>query len=666
MYNCVIFFSILEIFLDISMDIHEFEHDFSLSQDIQQAHSPKDEKKRSVWYIAGGVGVIIVLLCVIAGIEALSLMSALKKSAQAKSMVQRSLEQASVFEFADAHLTLEAGKRIMEDAQKQVEGVRVLRIIPWVGTQVRGADGLLTAGVYSIDGIDRVFVWAQDIPFKTQGETVVSVDPEKSKKAFSRLLEFPSLVIMVDNLFVQAIDTLDAIPETGVVNEIADSKKTLRSQIALVEKTLSQYVPLAQTLPHVSGISDDKTYLWILMNNDELRPTGGYISAYAYTHFSNGVLQEFIVDNSRNLDKGITATSKKAPRAIQQYDTEHGLGTSWLFHDTTWSPDYSTAVQDMIALFTEQSKKQGRELKKIDGVVAITPSFVGKFLALTGPVDVQGYRIDTANVSDVLEIDANRGFRERGLSEEQRKQLIFDLGTTLLRTLGKKGVGEWIQIMATFEEGMNEKHMMVFHADERVQSKVREKGWDGSVTQGQSDYLMVADANLGSFKSDIGIDRTIEYRADLTGDTPTIAVTLTYQNKNTLIWKTRPVYRTYTRVYVPQGAKLIRSAGIAQKDINVVFNDLQKTTFGMLIDLPIGRKKSITLTYTLPSGVMKTPYSLVVQKQPGTGAIPLMVSVISPKPFAMSPGQGEQISQDKRRYESFTRLRVDQTYSFAF
>ncbi|HLD20457.1 MAG TPA: DUF4012 domain-containing protein [Patescibacteria group bacterium] len=646
------------------MDIHGLEHDFSLASDIQPP-SLQSKRTKFVWYIIGAIGAFLILICVIAGIEVFSLMNAIKKSAQAKQMIERSLEQASVFDFADAHLTLETGKGIMENAQKQVEGVRVLRVIPWVGTQVRGADGLLTAGVYALDGIDRAFVWASDIPFKTQGETVVSIDPEKSKKAFSRLLEFPSLVIMVNNLFVQALDTLDALPKTGVVSEISDSQKTLRSQITLVEKTLSQYVPLAQTLPHVSGVSDDKSYLWILMNNDELRPTGGYISAYAYTNFSDGALKEFFVDNSRNLDTGITATSKKAPLPIQKYDTEHGLGEHWLFHDASWSPDYPTAVQDIMALFTEQTKKQGKELKKIDGVVAITPSFVGKFLMLTGPVDVQGYRIDATNVSDVLEIDAHRGFRERGLSEEQRKQLIFDLGTTLLRTLGKRGVNEWSQIVSTFEQGMNEKHMMVFHADEAVQGKVREKGWDGSIAQQQNDYLMVADANLGSFKSDIGVDRTIEYSADLTGNQPSISVTINYQNKNTLMWKTRPVYRTYTRVYAPQGARLIGSIGIDQHNVDVA-QELQKTSFGMLVELPIGRKKTITLTYVLPSTALKAPYSLMVQKQPGTQDIPLKVEVVSPRPLNILPQKGERLSKDKMRYEYDTRLRTDQTYTFSF
>ncbi len=647
------------------MDIRDFEHDFSLASDMKRPSSPWSKRSKAVWYSAGSIGVFFILMCVIAGIEVFSLMSALKKSAQAQQMVERSLEQASVFEFADAHLTLITGRGIMEDAQKQIEGIRVLRVIPWVETQVRGADGLFTATVYALEGIDRVFVWASDIPFKTGGETIASIDSEKSKKAFSRLLEFPSLVIMVDNLFVRAIDTLDALPKTGVVSEISDSQKTLHSQITLVEKTLSQYVPLAQILPHISGVSDDKSYLWILMNNDELRPTGGYISAYAYTNFSDGVLKEFIVDNSRNLDTGITATNKKASLPIQTYDTEHGLGRSWLFHDASWSPDYPTAAQDMMALFIEQTKKQGKVLKKIDGVVAITPSFVGKFLMLTGPVDVQGYRIDATNVADVLEIDAHRGFRERGLSEEQRKQLIFDLGTTLFRTLGKKGMNEWVQIISTFEQGMNEKHMMVFHADEVVQRKVRERGWDGSVIQQQNDYLMLADANLGSFKSDIGVDRAIEYRADLTSTQPRISVTIHYQNKNTLMWKTRPVYRTYARVYAPQGARLIGVTGVDQHDVAVT-QELKKTSFGMLIELPIGRKKSITLVYILPSTALKAPYSLVIQKQPGTHDIPLKVEVASPRPLNITPQKGERLSKNKTHYESDTRLLTDQIYTFSF
>src|SRR3989338_326090 len=647
------------------MDQNNFEQNFSLLSHSPEQPVPIKEKGRLGWYIAGGVGLIILLLVVLAGIEALTLASALKISQQAKKAVEQSLEQAGSFNFSEAHINLQSGKDSMNKAQKQVEGIRVLRILPWVGTQVRGADGVLTASAYALEGIDRSFVWASDIPFQSQGETVASVDPEKSKKAFSRLLEFPSLVIMVDNLFVQALNTLNEIPQKGGVSDIVSSQQTLQTQIATVEKILSQYVPLAQTLPHVSGATEDKTYLWILMNNDELRPTGGYISGYAYMHFSGGALKEFFVDNSRNLDKGISATSKKAPAPIQQYDAEHNLGSSWLFHVATWSPDYPTAAQDIIALFTEQMEKQNKTLQRIDGVVAITPSFVEKFLALTGPVDIQGYHIDDSNLADVLEIDANRGFRERGLSEEQRKELIFDLGTTLLRTLGKKGVTEWVQVMSAFEQGMKEKQMMVFHADEAVQEKVRQKSWDGRIAQTAGDYLMVADANLGSFKSDIGIDRSIEYSVDLTDNEPKVSVTITYQNKNTLIWKTRPVYRTYTRVYAPQGSRLLEARGIAKQDITSA-DELQKTSFGMLIDIPIGRKKSISLTYTLAQDIIREPYSLIIQKQPGTKNVPLTARVKTPRPLKITPQAGERLTENNTRYEVNTRLFTDQNYSFSF
>lgn len=658
----------LERKIPISYDENELEELFN-----QQENSPENEgflqenkknnPKRSRSIV---IAAIIAIVFLVSAKESIHVQRALEASEIGKQVITQGLEEMSELYFDEGKVQIAAGLSNLKDAQENIDQVYFLRIIPGIGRQIRAADSLIEASIHATEGLSYVSSWVSELPIDMKGETITTVDPNVSQRTFEKLVEFPSLVLTVNNLFTQALESLNEIPDTLVSANILEARDVLQLQVGAVHQALGSYVPIAEALPHITGATEKKNYLWILMNNDELRPTGGYISAYALTSFGSGKLQTFVVDNSRNLDIGIGSTSKTAPEPIQKYDTDHNRGKYLLFHDASWSPDFPTAAKDMVELFVEQMQKQGSSPEAIDGVVAITPTFVAKFLNLTGPVEVGQYTVTSGNVADVLEIDSHRGFQERGLTEHDRKQLIFDLGNVLLKTLGKQGVSEWLKLSGIFEQGMNEKHVMVFHADEKVQSHVRENNWDGRIIQPEkvSDFLMVTDANLGSFKSDIGIKRSVEYSVDLRSQTPKATLTIEYQNKNTLIWKTRPTYTTYVQVYVPKGATLTKATGIGLSRVSVG-EELSKSTYGMLVKIPIGRKKTITLEYDLPKDLVADGYNLYVQKQPGTVNVPLVVDVKSPRTLNIQPSAGEQIRENGTRYTTSTALTTDQSFGFS-
>jgi len=657
----------LERKIPISYDENELEEAFNQEEKAPEndgfmpiGHKPKQKRTR---YLV--IAAILAILFVISAKESIHVQRALNATEIGKNTITQGVAEMSDLRFAEGHVRVAAGLGHLKEARENIDQVYFLRIIPGLGRQIKAADSLIAASISATEGLSYVSDWVSELPIDMKGETITSVDPLVSQKTFEKLVEFPSLVLKVDDLFNQTLESLNEIPDTFVSNDILEARDILGLQVGMVHQALADYIPIAEALPHITGATEKKNYLWILMNNDELRPTGGYISAYALTGFGSGKLQTFVVDNSRNLDTGIGSTSKVAPQPIQKYDSDHNRGTSLLFHDSSWSPDFPTAAKEMVELFVEQMQKQGTSPDAIDGVVAITPTFIGKFLDITGPVEVGQYTVTAGNVADILEIDSHRGFRERGLTEQDRKQLIFDLGNVLLKTLGKRGVSEWITLSSVFEAGMNEKHLMIFHTDEKVQSHVRDHGWDGSVAQPTSgDFLMVTDANLGSFKSDIGIKRSVDYSVDLRSQTPKATLTIEYQNKNSLIWKTRPIYTTYLQVYVPKGAVLTKATGIGLSRVTVS-EELAKSTYGMIVQVPIGRKKTITLEYDLPKDVAGDGYNLYVQKQPGTVNVPLVVDVKSPRSLNIQPTAGTQIRENGTRYTTSTTLTTDQSFGFS-
>ncbi len=75
------------------------------------------------------------------------------------------------------------------------------------------------------------------------------------------------------------------------------------------------------------------------------------------------------------------------------------------------------------------------------------------------------------------------------------------------------------------------------------------------------DFLWIVDANLAAYKTDGKMDKKVTYALDAHDPShPTATVTLTYHNTTDhMDWRyTR--YRSYTRIYVPEGATLISSA----------------------------------------------------------------------------------------------------------
>ena len=580
--------------------------------------------KRKYIFISGIICVIVLYILGL-GISGLFLRSAISAVEDSKASASQATQALSRMDFAETSVTTKQAVRYLSEAQLNIHRAWLLKTVPWVGTQVQAMEKLVDASVTSAEGALKVANWISEMPFAMTANEAQTLSSEDRKMAFGKMIELPTLVTELNTKIVQSERILGTLPKQGVMYSLQDAGTRLKDQLAMLKQILAPYVPIADIMPQVVDSGEDKAYLWMLFNNDELRPTGGYISAYAITVFRNGRLEEFITDNSRNLDTGIQTTGVQAPEPISKYDVDHNKGKVLLFHDSGWSPDYPSAANLMEQLFIEQNMQQRHKISQFSGIFAMTPTFVAKFLELTGPITIADYTITAKNIADVLEIDSHRGFRERNLSEEDRKQLIFDLGLAMIKKLGEKPLVEWPKMVATFESGLQERHMLVLHRDTEVQKKVSAQRYDGAIRQTASDYLQVVDANLGSFKSDIGIERSINYSVKQTNAGIKATVKVTYENKNTLIWKTTKVYTDYSRIYVPAGSKFIKVSGI--EGTMKQEQEANKTVFGGLVRVPIAHNKVIIWEYILPYRVISPSYTLLIQKQAGTKAIPVTIDI---------------------------------------
>ena len=150
----------------------------------------------------------------------------------------------------------------------------------------------------------------------------------------------------------------------------------------------------------------------------------------------------------------------------------------------------------------------------------------------------------------------------------------------------------------------------------------------------------MVDSNVGFNKVDAVIERSLSYAVDwpAAGAAPTATLTLTYTHPLSV---TDPgcdqtpryggsyvdlidrCYFNYVRVYVPRGSKLVASAGLQPGSTMSTVGEKGLQVFAGFVIQPPNTTHTVTLTYELPASLQPENYSLVLQRQAGTHALPV-------------------------------------------
>ncbi len=363
--------------------------------------------------------------------------------------------------------------------------------------------------------------------------------------------------------------------------------------------------------------SEEKTFLILFQNNNELRPGGGYIGSFGILKIKDKKIT-FVDSHDTNIFDDRASTEIEPPFPMKKMLRI----PDWELRDSNWSPDFPTNAKKAEEFFHLEG---GQE--QFDGVIAISTALLPSFLEITGPVSVEGYpgEYNSENAITKLQYQVERGYKDQDIEKGKRKYIMKDLSkkimdrTQAMSFLDKKKLAERV------EQHLDEKDILIYFKDEELQEKIRTLGWSGEVQDSESDYLMIVDANMGSLKSDAVIDRSVEYTVDFQEDMPKATLKITYQhNGKSRDWKTKD-YDTYTRVYVPKESWLHNATGVGKTRFG---EELDKKYFGFLHQVKLGETKTVVVNYDLPENITEENYSLLVQKQAGLKNLPLKSIII--------------------------------------
>jgi hypothetical protein len=421
-------------------------------------------------------------------------------------------------------------------------------------------------------------------------------------------------------------------------------------------------------LPEILGFNAPKTYLLLFLNNTELRPGGGFIGVYAVVHVDKGQTKILTMEGTEAIDRNAPKDVKPvAPKPI----SDNLKVDRWYFRDSNWSPDFAQSSRDALTLFKAEN---GTSSNHIDAVIGVTATVLEELMKQTGPFTIDGIQFTADNVIEKLEYEVEYGYSDRGLVFQQRKNIIQPFLNALMEHVKNTGFSQMDAYIALAGKLVKEKQVMAYSVDGSQEKLIEKYNADGEVNMTtSSDYLMWVDANLAALKTDYAMKRNLTYSlvSDKDGKM-TATARMEYTNTGKFDWRTTR-YRTYTRVYVPEGSELVSTDGAMKTDRSsapgVVDKgvEFEKQWFGTFIAVEPGQTKSLSFTYTLPQSISDQIknglYTLFVQKELGTLNNGLTLSLDFGKTIvSANPGESPDKWNDSK-YEVHTDLSVDRDFN---
>lgn len=396
--------------------------------------------------------------------------------------------------------------------------------------------------------------------------------------------------------------------------------------------------------PALLGEAGPVNYLLLAENSDELRATGGFISTMGLMTLERGKLLQMNIQDSYSYDH-FSVDHPDPPQPMRQY-----MGIDlWATRDGNWSPDFPTtarAVEDLYHL---------ENTGAISAVVAFDLYAVQAVVRAVGPLDLPKYG-DQINGDNVLSKMRDYWSEPQPADwQTHRKDFVGVMASAVLENLQQPEqldhLGGLVQML---KQILDERHIQAYFYLPAAQELLTQQGWDGAVLSNSGgDYVLALDTNMGYNKVNVNVEKRMEYQVTLAhAAAPTARLTITYINHSRVqteceqyhlyraaqydLW-TNDCYWNYLRLYVPDGSTLISTKGLSE--IENLPGEKEKAVWGGFLLVPAAESRTVQFVYTLPT-MESDSYSLLLQKQAGTEAVPVTVRLILPvgqTPVSMSP-----------------------------
>ncbi len=597
---------------------------------------------------------------------------------------QSALKQAQTYalarEFREADRELSVAESSLLEVRAGLRTTGPWRQAPWVGSKIRAMEEVERAGSAAIGGLRDLLFAAITIQEALEGATGpdgLGIEPNRSyndlskeekRAVIARLAESLPRMRTAREKVAIAAEAWKRVPQDELFAPIRNALAPLANRLPDASRQLDEAVSILEIAVPILGYPTPKTYLVLLQNADEMRPTGGFIGNVGLMRVDAGDLAHIEFEDVYAVDGPVATSWKEPPPEIMR--RELGI-PAWFLRDANWSPDVPESFERVMDFYVREMKLGRNVDVQVDGVIALQPELFRQLLLLTGPVIVDGKTFGADNFFDQLQYDVEQGFfLDDDLPVAQRKEIVAKVGDELIAKLTSQQASRWPAMLDIAAKSLDQKNVLIYSRDRSLQSLIDARGWGGRTLGTEGDELWVIDANLAALKTDGVMDKQIIYSVDATDPAgPVATVRLRYTNTNRRITWRYTRYRSYTRIYVPEGSELLSWSGISNDRNPDVLRELGKTVFGGFWVIQPGATGELMFKYRLPARVREKitsgPYTLLMQRQPGAEAKLTLDLRFGKTVRSASPGEDEeQFGDDRYQYE--TDLVENETFTIGF
>jgi hypothetical protein len=515
----------------------------------------------------------------------------------------------------------------------------------------------------------------------------------------------PELVRAIDNAEADLVQSSREMERViAARNEIVDVDALNWRIIALFDQFDSRLplasgaLKLAPALPTIMGMDGPRTYLLIAQNQDELRPTGGYISGVGVLTVDNGEIVDL-----EFVDANLVGAWWEKPFDFPPQPLYELMGLElFLFRDANFWPDHPTSAEQAIAL-----AGYSLDLPPLDGAISIDQQFVADLLAVTGPVQIPELGVVVSQDNVINELRAAWGLGEGEDRLEwlhNRKDFLGPFAASLRTRLEMNFASiDPVYLADTLFESIAQKHIQIYTRDPEAAAILDELAWDGRLDNpaGQ-DFLMVVDTNVGYNKVNPLIDSNVEYSIsldDMGGGVAELNLEYIHGGEQTGEPCTQGrdevyaggryeelvegCYWNYLRVYAPAGSELLDAGRHSAPEsafynmsgwdqpAETIFEHPLFTTFSNFFLLPEGETLTTYFSYRLPQEIIKSSgdlsvYRLKVASQAGVPARSLTVQLALPANAVFVSAAPQPVSMTENSVTFSANLDRDLEFSVTY
>lgn len=566
-------------------------------------------------------------------------------------------------QFDRANKETSDAKETLDQLRQSLGWLNIVARLGVLRDQIQAADNLIRIADNGVDGASKAVAGTGALY-----QTTKIISGEDGSDPMPKYREAQlQLHAAREKIAKVVLELNDQTLQSSLPDLLKRRTQDLTSKLSYYMELVDKAEAAALILPEVTAVDGKKSYLVLLQNNMELRPTGGFIGSYAKLDFEKGRIKAIKVDDIYNLDGNL----KELITPPIELKTDLGIA-NWYLRDSNFDPDFPTSARQAEFFYNKEAGE------RVNGVIALDLSASAKLLSAVGGLSLPEYN-EQVNGSNLFERAISHAEANFFPGSQAKKNYLTSLESQLFNRIFFLSKQNWPGIIQALNQSLEQKHLLVYLADPYLFSYVTASNWGGVIPRGVNDsegvsrdLLAVVESNMGANKSNYYLTRNFKMLTSFSKDGQ-IFHTLKIIYKNNSPSEVFPAgkYKNRLRVYLPLGAKLTK-ARVDEKEISTsvgVFTDYGRTGYSLFLEVNPNETKELVIDYSLAKPLNfkdnQVSYRLDIIKQPGTERDQFDFGLTYPINFKLT-SKSADVTAVSQELDFSTNLNVDRSFEASF